>query len=80
MALALLMLRKIQPQTYRPFRIPDRWVKFVAYLALISCLMVTAISFIPGAGGQGGAIADLFYHTIALVILSLPPFFFKEKK
>jgi amino acid transporter len=79
MTLSLIRLRFLQPETQRPFKIPDFWLPLVTITSLLSSIGVIIISFIPVEAivGIDLLVYELFF-ILGLVALSIPPFFFSR--
>jgi amino acid transporter len=80
MIAAVVRLRFLQPNTIRPFRIPDKWFSLTTRTAFFSCILVLFVSFIPAEKIQGSLFAYELFFTLGLILMSLPPFFFKKKQ
>jgi amino acid transporter len=79
MIAAVIRLRSLQPNTFRPFRISDKWFSLTTSIALFSCILVLFVSFIPAEKIQSSFFAYELFFTLGLILMSLPPFFFRKK-
>lgn len=81
MSLAILKLRKLFPDQYRPVKISSFWLKPVAILALSSCALGLVGVFIPVEEISLRELIDYeLIFIVGFVVLSLPPIFFKRKE